>query len=108
MFNKNRAYEISDDGLILENGVHIISGVDVPIHSVSAPTIYFRNNREIYTNDGAGSGWILEGSGNIYQKYFIASGETYTIPLTYSSVVTGYFEIDNTGIVDVEGRLEII
>lgn len=43
-----------------------------------------------------------------YQKYFIASAETYTIPINFSSVVSGPFEIDSTGVVDVEGRLEII
>lgn len=46
------------------------------------------------------------GSGSGYQKYIIAVGETYSIPLGVSSVITGPME--NDGIVDVLGRLEIL
>jgi hypothetical protein len=45
-------------------------------------------------------------SGGSFQKYFIASGETYSIPQYYSSVVTGPMDIE--GIVVLDGRLEVL
>lgn len=66
-YDFNKAYVISEDGLILENGVHFISGSGVPVHVVTNPTVYFRSNNDLYTNDGTGSGWILySGSGSSF------------------------------------------
>jgi hypothetical protein len=108
MFNRNKAFEIPDDGLLLENGSHLISGSGVPVHSVTGPTVYFRTNNTIYFNDGIGSGWVLQSAGTAetYQKYFVATAETYTIPQGVSSVVTGPLEFE--GIIELNGRLEVI
>ena len=66
-FDFNKAFVFSDDGLILENGAHLISGSGVPVHLATNPTVYFRTNNEIYLNDGAGSGWVLfSGSGSSF------------------------------------------
>jgi len=63
-FNFNRSYEVSDDGVAIENGVHIQSGSGVPVHAVTNASVYFRTNGEIYTNDL--SGWVLfAGSGGV-------------------------------------------
>jgi len=50
----------------------------------------------------------IRGASPGFQKYLIASAETYTIPIYFSSVVSGPVEVESTGILDVEGRLEII
>lgn len=50
---------------------------------------------------------FLSASGG-YQKYFIGASETYTIPINFSSVISGPFEVDSGGIVTVDGRLEIL
>jgi hypothetical protein len=55
---------------------------------------------ETDTIRGAGAG----SSG--YQKYYVASTETYTIPTSVSSVITGPFM--NDGVLIVEGRLEVL
>jgi hypothetical protein len=44
--------------------------------------------------------------GSAYQKYFIASAETYSIPQYFSSVVTGPLDID--GVIVLDGRLEVL
>lgn len=105
MFNRNKAFEIPDDGLLLENGSHLISGSGVPVHSVTGPTVYLSSENKIYFNDGAGSGWVLQESEN-YQKYLVLSGTTYTIPQGISSVITGPLELE--GILELNGRLEVL
>lgn len=107
-FDFNKAYVVSDDGLILENGSHLISGSGVPVHSVTNPTVYFRTNNTVYFNNGEGSGWVLQSGSTAenYQKYFVTSGDTYIIPEGISSVVTGPLAID--GILELNGRLEVL
>lgn len=53
--------------------------------------------------------WFLANAstGSSYQKYFIGA-ESYTIPINFSSVISGPFEVDSGGIVTVDGRLEIL
>ncbi len=105
MFNRNKAFEIPDDGLLLENGSHLISGSGVPVHSVTGPTVYLSSDNKIYFNDGIGSGWVLQSAEN-YQKYLIPTGETHTIPQGVSSVITGPLELE--GILELNGRLEVL
>jgi hypothetical protein len=45
-------------------------------------------------------------AGSSFQKYFIASGESYVIPEFCSSVITGPLEIE--GVLEVCGRLEVL
>lgn len=49
---------------------------------------------------------FLLATGAGFQKYKVASGQTYTIPDGISSVVSGSFQ--NEGTLVVEGRLEIL
>lgn len=63
MFNFNRAFEIPDDGLILENGVHIVSGVNSPQGIINAvnPTYYIQTNGVLWFNSGTGSNtWEMQ------------------------------------------------
>lgn len=56
--NRTKAFEINN-GLLFEDGVHLISGEDSPVSiSVSFPTRYFRNNGEQWYHDGVSS-WVL-------------------------------------------------
>ncbi len=58
------------------------------------------------TFDFVGSSDGSSSTAESYQKYFVASSETYTIPNSISSVITGPMIIE--GVVVIEGRLEII
>jgi hypothetical protein len=46
------------------------------------------------------------GSGSGYQKYFVQSAESYSIPIYISSVISGAFITD--GSTEVSGKLEVI
>lgn len=41
-----------------------------------------------------------------YQKYYVAPLENYSIPIGFSSVITGPFDFQ--GVLSLEGRLEIL
>ena len=63
-FDLNRAYELSDDGLILTNGVHIISGSASPngIINPSVESRYYQSDGTIWYHDGVSgiNGWTSD------------------------------------------------
>lgn len=62
-YNIARAFEIPDDGLLLENGAHIVSGDYSPMGIIAAtsPTYYMRKDGVIWYHSGVGnsSAWRL-------------------------------------------------
>lgn len=91
-YNADRAHDISDDGLILENGVHIISGSESPQGIVNPVryTIYFRTNGDIWVHIGSGgiNAWTLsnlESLPSLSQVPVYAGNGTLTNVTFYSS-----------------------
>ena len=66
-FDYTKAFEIQDDGLVFENGVHVISGITSPQGAInpSNPTRYFQTDGSIWYHSGTGgiSAWTLLSTG---------------------------------------------
>lgn len=66
-FDYNKGYDIGEDGLVYENGVHSISGSPAPngLINPSNPSIYTRNNGELWFHLGTGgiNAWFQIGTG---------------------------------------------
>lgn len=67
--NYASAYEISDDGLIIEGGLHFLSGVASPVGVInpSNATLYMRTNGDFWYHSGTGGNgaWILTELSNL-------------------------------------------
>lgn len=86
--NRNKAFEINN-GLLFEDGVHLLSGDDSPTSIVvSFPTRYFRNNGEQWYHDGS-SGWVLETASGFNVDTILADQFFYVITDQNGNVLTG-------------------
>lgn len=105
MFNRSKAFEIPDDGLLLENGIHIISGESEPSAIiVTGPTIYMQLDGTIWKNDGIGS-WSRVGSLNFA---FRKVDQSLTIPNNQQMLIQGEFIITENGSLIIENDAQFI
>lgn len=105
MFDRSKAFEIPDNGLLLENGIHIISGTSEPSAIiVTGPTIYMQLDGTIWKNDGIGS-WSRVGSLNFA---FRKVDQSLTIPNNQQMLVLGEFIITENGSITIENDAQFI
>ena len=105
MFDRSKAFEIPDNGLLLENGIHIISGTSEPSAIVvTGPTIYMQLDGTIWKNDGIGS-WSRVGSLNFA---FRKIDQALTIPNNQQMLVLGEFIITENGSITIENDAQFI
>jgi len=100
-FDRDKAFEVSEDGFLLENGVHIISGPDTPIAlaiNPTNPTVFLQTNGAIWYHTGAGS-WARSGSLNFS---FHKINGVVVIPDGQQMVTYGSFEVTPTGCFEIE------
>ena len=72
-FNKEKAFEISSDGLVFEEGITQLSGASSPeLIPMDVPCLYFRTNGEIWKHLGSGS-WILHESNSFSEDKILTS-----------------------------------
>lgn len=105
-YDRDSGFEVTDDGIVLENGTHIISGVGNPSSIVPTnPTIYFQSNGAIWTHQGFGI-WIRVGSLNFS---FHKIDQPVTIPNGQQMITQGTFEITPNGsfVIEPEGKFRI-
>lgn len=105
MFDRSKAHEIGDDGLLLENGIHIISGVDTPSAIVvTNPTVYIQLDGTIWKNSGSAS-WSRVGSLNFA---FRKVDQALTIPDNQQMLIIGEFTVTENGTVIIEPDAQLI
>lgn len=105
MFDRSKAFEIPDNGLLLENGIHIISGTSEPSAIVvTGPTIYMQLDGTIWKNDGIGS-WSRVGSLNFA---FRKVDQALTIPDNQQMLIIGEFTVTENGTVIIDPDAQLI
>lgn len=101
-FDRERAFEIPENGFLIEGGTHVISGASSPLAlsiSPTSPTIFFQTNGTIWSHDGLGS-WIRAGSINFF---FHKIDQDVTIPNNQQMTVEGGdFEVTVNGHFSIE------
>jgi len=98
-FNLNKAFEVSDDGLLLTSGAHIISGASSPYGALAptSATWYYQTNGFVWFHVGSGgvNAWILQNkisynSEALSETSTTSSGSTYANKI---SLVTPSLEL---------------
>jgi hypothetical protein len=85
-FDRNKAFEIRDDGLAIEGGAHISSGTGDPAHTGLAGDLYFK------TSDG--SEWFLAADGAVWiprkviRRMTVAQSSTVIAPAAITQLTT--------------------
>jgi hypothetical protein len=88
MFLRENGFEVTDDGISIEGGPHIIGGAASPLSlTPTSSTIYVQSNGEVWTHDGVGP-WKKVGADNFSIKK-ILSGETKEVPQNHQMLLTG-------------------
>lgn len=62
MADPTKSFEVSNAGILLEDGVHLSSGTEVPTHTADQGSFYWRKDtNDVYQQQGPGSGsnWVL-------------------------------------------------
>jgi len=59
MVNANRSFEVSKDGIFLDEGVHISAGASAPVHSAPIGSPYYQTNGTWHIQAGPGEDdWV--------------------------------------------------
>lgn len=70
--DRDKAFEVSDNGLVFDGAAHVSSGSGVPSHTGLKGDRYFRTGTsEEYTLLADGSSWTLVGGG-VTEEFVIA------------------------------------
>lgn len=108
MFDRDKAFEIPDDGILIEGGVHVISGSQTP-DSLSInptnPTVFIQSNGTLWKHSGTGA-WSRIGSLNFS---FHKVDQPVVIPNGQQMLTLGSFEVTANGSfqIEPEGKFRI-
>jgi hypothetical protein len=108
-YNRDKAHEVSDDGLLISDGPHVIGGSTAPTVALPAPT-----GDTLYVETSTGRLWTWKGTGpwkieTNFSYLRLAAGESARIQageqLLFSGdlVVLGHLEVAGD-LLDVSGR----
>lgn len=88
-FDRDSGFEVTDDGISIEGGPHIIGGASSPISlSPTSSTIYVQTNGDIWTHDGV-TVWKKVGSEENFSIKKVLPGETKQVPQNQQMILTG-------------------
>lgn len=106
-YDISRAFEIQEDGLLLNGEAHVISGPQDPSF-LSPPTltIYFQTSGDIWYHKGAGFTWKRAG---VINFAFHTVDDTVTISSGQEMIVSDTITITESGslVIEANGKLEI-
>lgn len=110
MFDASKAFEVSEDGIKIEGGPHIIGGSLSPIAqslNPTSPSVYIQSNGDIFTHDGIGGPWQKISAGGAYNFSFYKINEEVVIPDNQQMIVEGGMELTPNGQLEIapEGQL---
>lgn len=101
MFNKDLAFDVDDNGILIEGGPHIIGGVAVPTSlTPTVPTVYIQTNGAIWTHQGPSGSWVQ--LGNVQNFSYHKVDGNVVIPNGQQMITEGQFEITPTGCFAIE------
>lgn len=122
--SRDKAFDVREDGLILENGVWVSSGVATPTFSANKGDLYFQTDGSRWVNDSTpspGTVWVndtISVAGSIKVFPFVTTGNTNNkwlgsyIPstlsnekplvVTYKSILSGIFFMNGDDDVDID------
>lgn len=106
MADVTEAFGVGIDGLLFEDGAHMICGASVPTFNATVPTVYIQTNGNIYTNPG-GLTWTPIGSStqsSNFDYYHILTGQLLTIE---AGQVMNPSHLELKGCLKLDGCLEL-
>lgn len=107
--NRDKAHEVTDDGLVIGDSAHLVSGSSVPtlaMPSPSGPTVYFQDNGSVWT--WTGTVWQLTSAGKNFSYRKILAGTVVGIVDEQQMIVSQEIEIQDTGELEVFGEMVVI
>lgn len=103
-YNRDRAFE-SEDGIILNDTVHVVGGAGAPSASFPAPsgaTIYIQDNGTYWYWNG--TNWLVLDAYGYHSGFTeIESGQTVIVKSKRQMYIKGVLLVD--GILTIDGRL---
>lgn len=93
-YDREKAFEVPNDGFLVEGGPHITGGPLSPLSLVpTGPTLYFKNSGELWLHDGVTEWKRLLSAHFSYRKI----DEEIKVPENQQMFTVGSFEITSIG-----------
>lgn len=108
-FLRGKAFEVTDDGLLIGDVSHLVAGSLAPTTAMPSPTgatLYLQSDGSVWTWNG--SAWVqfLPGRNFSYRK--LIAGQFLSIPFEQQMVVSQEIEIEDTAELEVLGEMAVI
>jgi len=105
-YDLDKAHEISDDGLFITDGFHLVGGASSPLVVYPTPAVavlYVRDNGEVWKYP-IGGPWTLVGGSSVknFSYHKIIEDSSLEIPIE-QHMITTHIELD--GFLDLSGGL---
>lgn len=102
-FNKDKAFDPGENGVIFNDSVHVIGGSDFPSAlNPTTPTLYLQTNGVIWSNPG-NANWFKVG---IVNFSFHKIEQALTISDNQQMIVEGWFEVTELGALEIEDQAQ--